>query len=76
MTRAAAPLMLEPGQRELLESLAKSRTAEHRLVQRARVLLHAADGMANAEIGALAGVTRMTVRAWRSEFAERGLADL
>jgi hypothetical protein len=36
-------LVLDPGQRELLESVAKSRTAEHRLVQRAQVLLHAAD---------------------------------
>ncbi|MEV0809698.1 hypothetical protein [Micromonospora sp. NPDC050200] len=44
VSRAAAPLVLDPGQRELLDSLAKSRTAEHRLVQRAQVLLHAADG--------------------------------
>jgi hypothetical protein len=76
VTRAAAPLVLEPGQRELLESLAKSRTVAHRLVQRARVLLRAADGMSNADNAVLAGVTRVTVRAWRSEFAERGLADL
>ena len=76
VTRAAAPLVLEPGQRELLESLAKSRTVEHRLVQRAQVLLRAADGMSNADNAVLAGVTRVTVRAWRSEFAERGLADL
>jgi len=76
VTRAAAPLVLEPGQRELLESVAKSRTVEHRLVQRAQVLLRAADGMSNADNATLAGVTRMTVRAWRSEFIERGLADL
>ncbi|MBM0227844.1 IS630 family transposase, partial [Micromonospora sp. ATA51] len=76
MTRAAAPLVLEPGQRELLESLAGSRTAAHRLVQRAQVLLRAADGVSNADNAVLAGVTRMTVRAWRAEFVERGLADL
>ncbi|MFI5846147.1 IS630 family transposase [Catenuloplanes sp. NPDC051500] len=76
MNRAAAPLVLDPGQRELLESLAKSRTAEYRLVQRARVLLHAADGLSNTEIGVLVGVTRVTVRAWRVEFGERGLAEL
>jgi transposase len=68
--------VLDPGQRELLESLAKSRTAEYRLVQRARVLLHAADGVSNADIAVLAGVTRPTVRAWRAQFAERGLADM
>jgi transposase len=76
MSRPAAPLALESGQRELLESLAKSRTAEHRLVQRAQVLLHAADGVSNADIAVLAGVNRITVRAWRAEFAERGLADM
>ena len=76
VTRTAAPLVLEPGQRELLDSLAKSRTAEHRVVQRARVLLYAADGVSNVDIAVLAGVTRMTVRAWRSQFAERGLADM
>ncbi|WP_033666659.1 IS630 family transposase [Salinispora mooreana] len=76
VNRAAAPLVLEPGQRELLESLARSRTAQHRLVQRARVLLYAAEGMSNSDNAALVGVSRMTVRAWRSEFAERGLADL
>jgi transposase len=76
VSRPAAPLVLEPGQRELLESVAKSRIAEHRLVQRAQVLLHAAEGVANSDIAVLAGVTRMTVRAWRAEFAERGLADM
>ena len=76
MTRSAAPLVLEPGQRELLESLARSRTAQHRLVQRAQVLLCASDGMSNSDIAVLSGVTRMTVRAWRVEFAERGLADM
>ena len=45
-------------------------------VQRAQVLLHAADGVSNTDIAVLAGVTRMTVRAWRAEFAEQGLADL
>jgi transposase len=76
VTRPAAPLVLDPGQRELLESLAKSRTAEHRVVQRAQVLLHAADGMSNADIAILAGVTRPTVRAWRAGFVTRGLSDL
>ena len=76
VTRPAAPLALEPGQRELLESMARSRTEEHRLVQRAQVLLHAADGVSNSDIAVLAGVTRMTVRAWRAEFAVRGLADM
>jgi len=77
MSRApAAPLSLLDGQREVLESLAKSRTAAHRLVQRAQVLLHAADGVSNNDIAALTGVSRPTVLAWRAEFAERGLSDM
>jgi len=70
---AAAPLVLDEAQRELLESIARSRTSQHRLVQRAQVLLAAAEGMPNAQISAVVGVSRPTVLAWRAEFAERGL---
>jgi transposase len=56
-----------------LESIARSRTSQHRLVQRAQVLLAAAEGMPNAQISAVVGVSRPTVLAWRAEFAERGL---
>ena len=73
MSRAAAPLVLEEGQRNLLESVARSRISQHRLVRRARVLLEAADGVANSEIAARVGVSRPTVLVWRAEFAERGL---
>src|SRR5882724_11164589 len=76
MSRAAAPLVLEDGHRELLESLSRSRTSEHRVVQRARVLLAAADGVSNSEIAVSVGVSRQTVLAWRAEFAVRGLARL
>jgi len=44
MTPAAA-LVMSDGQREALEVIAKSRTAPFRQVQRARVLLLAADGV-------------------------------
>lgn len=43
---------------------------------RARVLLLAADGLANMRISALTGVSRPSVLAWRAEYAERGLAQL
>jgi transposase len=76
MSRAAAPLMLDDGQREVLESLAKSRTSEHRVVQRARVLLLAGEGVSNSDIAVQVGVSRQTVLAWRAEFMVRGLAKL
>jgi len=73
MSRAAAPLAISDGQREVLDTLAGSRTAEYRLVQRARVLLLAADGVSNSEISEVVGVSRPTVLAWRGQFEEDGL---
>jgi len=73
MSRAAASLRLTDGQREVLESLVRSRTSEHRLVQRAQVLLLAAGGVSNVEICDVAGVSRPTVLAWRAQFEAEGL---
>jgi transposase len=64
---------MSESQREILERLAASQTAAYREVQRARVLLLAADGVANAQIATETGVTPVTVRAWRKRFAEQGL---
>jgi transposase len=66
-------LAMSESQREILERLAASQTAAYREVQRARVLLLAADGVANAQIATETGVTPVTVRAWRKRFAEQGL---
>ncbi len=74
MNRPAAPLNLADGQRSTLEVLARSRTAPHRDVQRARVLLLAAEGAANVRIASEVGVSTVTVRAWRERFVEEGLA--
>ena len=73
MSRAAAPLVISDGQREVLESLVSSRVAAHRVVQRARVLLLAADGVSNSEIGEVIGASRPTVLAWRGQFEKEGL---
>src|SRR5919198_727170 len=73
MSRAAAPLVIADKQREILEALSRSRSAAHRVVQRARVLLLAADGVSNSEIGEVVGVSRPTVLAWRKQFSEEGL---
>jgi transposase len=62
------------GQRRVLERLSVSRTAAHPEVVRARVLLLAADGVANDRIAAQVGVTAMTVRAWRARFTVDGLS--
>src|SRR5674476_1318045 len=74
MNKAAAPLVMSTGQRQSLTLLARSSTAAHRQVQRANVLLMAADGVANSKIAATVGVTPVTVRAWRGRFASEGLS--
>jgi len=76
MNKAAAPLVMSAGQRESLAVLARSSSAAHREVQRARVLLMAAEGVANSKIAASVGVTPVTVRSWRDRFASEGLAKL
>ena len=74
MMTPAAALVMSDGQREALEVIGKSQTAPHRQVCRARALLLAADGTANARIAEQVGVTVTTVRAWRSRFGKDGLA--
>ena len=67
---------LAEGQREVLEKPARSQTAKHRDLQRARGLLLAADGVANTRIGAVVGVSPTTVSNWRGRFAVDGLKGI
>jgi len=74
VSHAAGALPLADGQREVLASLSRSTTAQHRQVLRARVLLMAADGVSNMDIVKAVGVSRPTVQSWRAGFAADGLA--
>jgi len=67
---------MSDGHRELVTVLARSQTAAHREVQRAKALLMAADGVATTRVAADLGVSPATVSAWRSRFAAEGLAKL
>ncbi len=73
MRSPTAPLAVSNEQREVLEKLLRSRVAAHRDVQRARVLLMAADGLASTRIANEAGVSPATVNAWRERFHCEGL---
>src|SRR6266699_2879914 len=55
MSRAAEALDVTEGQREVLDALARSQTLSFRVVQRARALLLAADGVSNVEIAEVVG---------------------
>ena len=69
--RAPSPaLVMSDAQREILERLAKSQTAAHREVTRAKALLLAADGLASTAVAYEVGVSPSSVVAWRSRFAQ------
>jgi transposase len=60
----------------VLLSRARSSTGQHRDVLRARIVLAAAAGTANAVIATDVGVHLDTVRKWRARFARHGIAGL
>jgi hypothetical protein len=75
----AAPLVLRPGDGARLRTLTRSAQAPAGHVQRARIVLLAADGVPNAVIGRQVGVSTPTVMAWRKRYEAGGvdaLADL
>ena len=72
----AQPMGLRPGDRELLDSWTRSSSIRAGLAQRARIVLLAADGVANTEIADRVGVSRPTVIWWRDRYAAAGVAGL
>ena len=71
----AEKVRLRTAVRSQLESVARSTSAEHRLVLRARIVLRAADGQTNAAIARAVGVTEDSVRKWRGRFAANPVLD-
>ena len=55
---------------------AVAKGAPARVVERARIVLLAADGLTGAQIAERAGCTEPTVVKWRRQYAECGLAGL
>lgn len=76
MSRVAVALSCTTEQREELLALARSRTAEARLVERARIVLACLDGKRNAEVSRALGVRPNTVGLWRRRFSVGGIAGL
>src|SRR3954447_11616715 len=63
-------------ERQTLEQLAHSRTAQARLVERAHILLAIADGRRPSQIAQQLGISRPTVYTWIHRFNERGFHGL
>ena len=75
MRLPSPPLAVSDEQRLVLEKLVRSQTAPHRDVQRARVLLMAADGFASTQIAEEVQVSPTTVTRWRERFSAVGLKE-
>jgi len=76
MPRKAIEIILTKEQEEYLEKLMRSHSAEHRLVERARIILACAAGKGNQEVAAEFGMSVPRVSKWRRRFAARGIAGL
>src|ERR1700758_650582 len=68
---AATPITLTKEEHAELEGLARSTKTEHRLRQRARIVLLSAAGLATRAIGREVGCTTGTASKWRGRHAER-----
>ena len=69
-------IVLSDEERDQLESVARRRTAQQRMVLRARIVLAAADGEENAAIAVRLEVALNTVIKWRKRFFEEGMDGL
>src|SRR4051794_22156588 len=74
--RVAAAIELRPEHRTSLERMARQRSLPARLVERARIVLLAADGLENQQIAQRLRMTPEKVARWRSRFLAGGMAAL
>jgi transposase len=74
--RDAPPIVVSAQERTALETWVRAPTTERRLVERARIVLLAADGMASRAIAREVGCGRGVISRWRVRFARDRLAGL
>ncbi len=74
--RIAPAIELSDEERQTLLKWSRGRSTPARLVQRAKIVLMAAQGYQNKEIAQVLGVMERTVGRWRSRFAEGGSRSL
>jgi len=74
--RPAPALVLRAGDREELERWTRASTVPAAAAKRARIVLLAADGVANTRIAELVDSTVTTVLSWRARYQSNGLAGL
>lgn len=74
--RRATLIVLDEAEREQLLRLKRSRRVSVRLVERVSIVLHAADGLEDQQIGAAMGISRQKAGRWRQRYAAHGLAGI
>jgi transposase len=74
--RVAPAVVLTDEQESELNGLARSKRSSVRLVQRARIVLLAAQGLQNKDIADLLGIGRVQVARWRERYVESGLQGI
>ncbi len=71
MPFVAAPVIIPDAIRPIFSKFAKSRTIPARQVQRAKIILLAADGLDNMQISNQVGLGQDSVSKWRSRFIKK-----
>jgi transposase len=74
--RVAPPVVLDIPQRKTLEQWARSRSLPARQVERAQVILLAAEGKTDLEIAAALRISNQKAARWRKRFLQLGLSGL
>jgi len=74
--RVARAVTLDPEQRQALQQQSRARSLPARVVERARIVLRAADGLQDKEIAAELGIQPEKAARWRNRFLAGGLAAL
>ena len=74
--RSPFVIVLSDDDRQRLEALVRKRTAQRRMVERARIVLAAADGEENTTIAARFGLAVNTVLKWRKRCFDEGIDGL
>jgi len=74
--RVAHPVSLNPEDRHVLEQQARARSLPARQVERARIVLLAADGLQDKQIAGELGISEDKATRWRKRFLSLGLSGL
>jgi transposase len=74
--RVAPPVVIDSSQKGMLEQWARSRSLPVRQVERARVVLLAAEGKSDLEIAASLRISNQKAARWRKRFLKLGLPGL